>query len=234
MGQEDRYGRQQRMQRPIPHRRSSNILVQESAEILRWLPNSFNHLLPPEKASIDLYPPQHREAIDRISTWMQRDLNTGVYKAGFAPDQATYDKNVIPVFGALNKLEELVASNGGPFLLGKELTELDIRLYATLVRFDTVYVQHFKCNLGMVRHDYPQLHNWLKFLFWKVPGFRETTEFRHIKENYTKSHFDVNPKAITPMGPYPDVEEGYEEDISKIPVGGVKLPDVIEHQDNLS
>jgi putative glutathione S-transferase len=114
---------------------------------------------------------------------MQRDLNSGVYKAGFAPDQETYDKNLIPVFAALNALEEMVHRNNGPFLLGKELTELDIRLYATLIRFDTVYVQHFKCNLGTIRHDYPNLNNWLKNLYWNVKGFKETTDFKHIKEN---------------------------------------------------
>lgn len=68
-------------------------------------------------------------------------------------------------------------------MLGAHLTELDIRLYATLIRFDTVYVQHFKCNLGTIRHDYPVLNAWLTHLYWKVPGFKETTDFKHIKEN---------------------------------------------------
>jgi putative glutathione S-transferase len=133
--------------------------------------------------SPDLYPPQHRADIDRISEWMQRDLNTGVYRAGFAPDQDAYDKNTVPVFAALNQLEEIVHANDGPFLLGKDITELDLRLYATLIRFDTVYVQHFKCNLGTIRHDYPNLNNWIKHLYWNVKGFKETTDFKHIKEN---------------------------------------------------
>lgn len=120
---------------------------------------------------------------------MQRDLNTGVYKAGFANSQEEYDKNVIPVFGSLNKLEEIVANNGGPFVLGKELTELDIRLYATLIRFDTVYVQHFKCNLGTIRHDYPVLNNWLKHMYWNTPACKETTDFKHIKENVSPFSF---------------------------------------------
>lgn len=95
---------------------------------------------------------------------MQDDLNLGVYKAGFAPDQETYDKNVIPVFAALNRLEEIIHENGGPYILGKNMTELDVRAYATIIRFDTVYVQHFKCNLGTIRHDYPNINNWLKVL----------------------------------------------------------------------
>lgn len=118
-----------------------------------------------------------------MTEWIQRDLNSGVYKAGFATTQADYDKAVIPVFGALNVLEKIVYNKGGPYVLGDHLTELDIRVYATLIRFDTVYVQHFKCNLGTIRHDYPVLNAWLSHLYWKVPGFKETTDFTHIKEN---------------------------------------------------
>ena len=208
--------------------------TQESAELLRWLPTAFDSVLQRKDKSLDLYPLQHRDAIDRISEWMQRDLNSGVYKAGFASNQEVYDKNIIPVFGALNKLEEMLASNGGPYLLGKDMTELDIRMYTTIVRFDTVYVQHFKCNLGTIRHDYPQINNWLKHLYWNVSGFKETTNFKHIKENYTKSHFDINPKAITPMGPWPNVEEGFTLETWKLPVGGVKMPEVEEHAKGLA
>jgi glutathionyl-hydroquinone reductase len=164
---------------------------------------------------------------------MQQDLNTGVYKAGFAPDQETYDKNVVPVFAALNRLEEIIHENGGPFILGETLTELDIRAYATVVRFDTVYVQHFKCNLGSIRHDYPHINNWLKNLYWNVPGFKETTDFKHIKENYTKSHADINPKAITPMGPYPNVEEGFEKYFGNLRVGAVKMEAVLKYLETL-
>ena len=206
----------------------NTIVNNESEEIMRNLSTGFNELLDEEWAKVTLYPEHLRAKIDEVGKWMQRDLNTGVYKAGFASDQETYDRNVPVVFAALNKLEKMVAANGGPYILGKELTELDVRAYATLVRFDTVYVQHFKCNLGTVRHDYPQLNNWLKNLYWNVEGFRETTDFRHIKENYTKSHADINPKAITPMGPWPDVEEGYERDVGEVRVGEVRHPRVLE------
>lgn len=110
---------------------------------MRWLQTAFNDLISPEKAKLTLYPEHLRQRINKISEWMQSDLNTGVYKAGFAPDQETYNKNLPPVFGALNKLEKLLYDSKGPYVLGKEMTELDIRLYATLIRFDTVYVQHF-------------------------------------------------------------------------------------------
>ncbi|KAF2397999.1 glutathione S-transferase [Trichodelitschia bisporula] len=214
-------------------KKKNTIVNTESGELLRWLPTAFNSILPEEYAKIDLYPPHLRAHIDAVTAWMQPDLNIGVYKTGFAPDQETYDKNVIPVFAALNKLEEIVHAHGGPYLLGNELTELDIRLYATLIRFDVAYVQHFKCNLGTIRHDYPNLHNWLKNLYWNVKGFKETTNFRHIKENYTKSHPGINPKAITPMGPFPDIDEGFEPDFLKLPVGAIKLPAVVERQATL-
>ncbi|OCK95740.1 uncharacterized protein K441DRAFT_658447 [Cenococcum geophilum 1.58] len=214
-------------------KKGDTIVNNESAELLRWLPTAFNSILPSPQTELDLYPASLRTEIDALTTWLQRDLNTGVYKAGFAQTQSGYDAGVIPVFGALNRLEEIVAQNGGPYILGKALTELDLRVYATLIRFDTVYVQHFKCNLGTIRHDYPVLNNWLKNLYWNVKGFKESTNFKHIKENYTKSHHDINPHAITPMGPYPDVEGGVETDFSKVRVGGVKMPAVLEYQKTL-
>ncbi|KAJ9150984.1 Glutathione S-transferase [Coniochaeta hoffmannii] len=207
---------------------TDTIVNNESAELLRDLQTGFNSILPESDAGITLYPEQLREKIDEVSDWMQRDLNTGVYKAGFARTQEDYDSNVPVVFAALNKLEKMIHANGGPYVLGKDLTELDVRAYATVVRFDTVYVQHFKCNLGTIRHDYPQINNWLKNLYWNVEGFKETTDFRHIKENYTKSHGDINPLAITPMGPWPAVEEGWQPRVEKIRVGGVMMPKVLE------
>ncbi|KAK3936839.1 glutathione S-transferase [Diplogelasinospora grovesii] len=216
---------------------TSTIVNNESAELMRDLQTSFNPLLSPENAAITLYPEHLREEIEKIAGWMQKDLNTGVYKAGFAKTQEAYDAAVPRVFAALNKLEKTIHQNGGPYILGKHLTELDIRAYATIVRFDTVYVQHFKCNLGTIRHDYPQINRWLKNLYWNVPGFKETTDFKHIKENYTKSHGDINPRAITPMGPYPDVEEWSEGEgekgFSEGKIGGVKMPAVLDIEKQL-
>ncbi|KAJ5720581.1 uncharacterized protein N7483_008515 [Penicillium malachiteum] len=202
----------------------------ESAELLRWLPTAFNELLPATLASVDLYPSHLRAKIDSITSWMQDDINFGVYKAGFSPTQEVYEKNVVPVFGALNKIEQIIAQNGGPFVLGKEITELDIRLYATLIRFDVGYAQYFKCNLGTIRHDYPVLNNWLKGMYWDVEASRASTNFKHIKENYTKS---TNPNAITHMGPFPDIEEGVERHWSRLVVGGVKHPAVLEYEQTL-
>ncbi|KAK3319873.1 glutathione transferase [Cercophora scortea] len=210
---------------------TNTIVNNESAELLRDLQTGFDALLPASQQGALLYPEPLRPEIDRITTWMQRDLNTGVYKAGFATTQEAYDAAVPHVFAALNVLEKLIHANGGPYILGATLTELDVRAYATVVRFDTVYVQHFKCNLGTIRHDYPQIRNWLGNLYWNVKGFKETTDFRHIKENYTKSHGDINPRGITPMGPWPDVEGeegGVGVGVATVRVGGVGMERVRE------
>lgn len=160
--------------------------------------------------------------------------------AGFAKTQQGYEENLPSVFAALNALEKISHKNGGPYLLGSQLTELDVRAYATIVRFDTIYVQHFKCNLGIIRHDYPVLNNWLEGLYWGHTGliggenaWEATTDFRHIKENYTKSHADINPLAITPVGPWPNVEKGYESDWSKLRVGEIDMPEVLEREKEL-
>ncbi|KAH7324548.1 glutathione S-transferase [Stachybotrys elegans] len=215
-------------------KKEGTIVNNESAEMLRWMPAAFNSLSPEGPArDLDLYPESLRGEIDSISAWMQRDLNTGVYKAGFAKDQQTYSTNVPVVFAALNHLEKIIHKNGGPYILGQSLTELDIRAYTTVVRFDTIYAQHFKCNLGTIRGNYPVIHEWLKNLYWNVKGFRETTNFTHIKENYSKSHADINPLAITPLGPYPDVEEGVNPDFGSIKPGEMRHPAVLERQKEL-
>lgn len=152
--------------------------------MLRWLPSAFNSLSSDAQTkNIDLYPDSLRPKIDEITPWLTSLICSGVYKAGFARTQLDYETHVIPLFAALNKLEALVHANGGPYILGTQLTELDLLAYPTLVRFDTVYAQHFKTNLGTVRHEYPVLNNWLKGLYWDVEGFRESTDFVHIKEN---------------------------------------------------
>lgn len=144
---------------------------------------------------------------------MMPDLNSGVYKAGFADTQEDYEKNCIIVFKTLDRLENMLAEHKEPYALpGPNMTEIDIKLYTTLVRFDAVYQQHFKLMLRSIRHGYPRLNRWLKNMYWNVPGVKETTDFKHIKENYTKSHKGINPLGITPLGPEPDVEHWTDED----------------------
>jgi glutathionyl-hydroquinone reductase len=214
-------------------KKNNTIVNNESGELLRSLETAFDALLPADRAGFTLYPEPLRAEIDAAAPWVQRYLNSGVYRAGEAETQEQYERFVPGVFAALNRLEKMLPARGGPYLLGKQLTELDVRVYATAIRFDAIYVQHFKVDLGTIRHNYPQLNNWLKNLYWNVPGFKETTDFRHIKENYTKSHYNINPRGITPLGPWPAVEKGYEPDLSKVPVGGIDMPAVVEMEGKL-
>jgi glutathionyl-hydroquinone reductase len=118
---------------------TGTIVNNESAEIMRWLQGAFDGVVDTGRPKMDLYPDDLQSTIDEVSEWMQKDLNSGVYKAGFAPNQQDYDREVLPVFAALNRVEKMLFQNGGPYLLGAHLTELDVRLFCTVVRFDPVY-----------------------------------------------------------------------------------------------
>ncbi|PVH23030.1 hypothetical protein CXQ85_002756 [Candidozyma haemuli] len=192
-------------------KQKETIVSNESAEIIRMLNTEFNDLLPADFAEVDLYPENLRGKIDEINDLVYDNINNGVYKTGFATSQEVYDKEVRNVFDHLDKVEQIFKSNrdknhNDRFLTGTTLTEADVRLFTTIIRFDPVYVQHFKCNIGMIRHQYPYINDWLKLLYWKIPAFKESTDFNHIKKHYTKSHKAINPNGITPVGPIPDVE----------------------------
>ncbi|EER36156.1 extracellular matrix protein 4 [Candida tropicalis MYA-3404] len=191
-------------------KKEGTIVNNESAEIIRMLNTEFNSILPSEYASVNLVPDNLVSQIDELNSWVYDNINNGVYKAGFASKQEVYSAECQNVFDHLDKVEGILKSNHasdkkGEFLLGNQLTEADIRLYTTIIRFDPVYVQHFKCNIGMIRTHYPYIHDWLRLLYWKIPGFQETTNFEHIKYHYTKSHIKINPYGITPLGPVPNI-----------------------------
>ncbi|SGZ51337.1 CIC11C00000000573 [Sungouiella intermedia] len=190
-------------------KKSETIVNNESSEILRMLNTEFNDLVDASHAEVNLYPEELQAQIDDINSWVYDTINNGVYKAGFSTSQSVYDKEVATLFEHLDKVEAILKKNADKsekFLIGNQLTEADVRLFTTIVRFDPVYHQHFKCNLGMIRHDYPYLHDWLRLLYWKIPGFKETTDFDHIKYHYTKSHVGINPHGITPAGPVPNIQ----------------------------
>ncbi|KAE8140658.1 glutathione S-transferase [Aspergillus pseudotamarii] len=184
-----------------------------SAEIIRMLYYEFDDLLPSNSSQklLDLYPTNLHSQIDTSNEWIYNDVNNGVYKSGFATTQEAYQKNVTTLFSSLDKIEAHLQSNASPYFFGSALTEADIRLFTTIVRFDPVYVQHFKCNIRDIRSGYPAIHRWLRNLYWDIPAFRETTEFEHIKFHYTKSHTQINQFAITPVGPVPDILPRGEE-----------------------
>lgn len=172
----------------------------------------FDDLLPEPYKSIDLFPSSLRTEIDSSNEWIYNDVNNGVYKSGFATTQEAYEKAVTTLFSSLDKIEaHLSDSKNAPYFFGSEITEADIRLFTTIIRFDPVYVQHFKCNIRDIRSGYPAIHRWMRNLYWDVPAFKETTNFEHIKFHYTKSHKQINQFAITPVGPLPDVLPKDEE-----------------------
>jgi glutathionyl-hydroquinone reductase len=123
---------------------------------------------------------------------------------------------VTQLFSSLDRIESHLASSTTPYLHSSPtVTEADIRLFTTIIRFDPVYVQHFKTNIRDIRSGYPHLHKWLRHLYWDVPAFKDTTQFEHIKKHYTKSHGQINPFAITPVGPLLDIL-GKEEEVPAV------------------
>jgi glutathionyl-hydroquinone reductase len=187
-------------------KKNNTIVSNESSEIIRMFYHSFNHLIAPEYQKVELLPQAQLAEIDELNSWIYEYINNGVYRCGFATTQEAYESNVFKLFEHLDKVEKVIAANGGPYVLGKQLTEVDVRLYTTIIRFDPVYVQHFKCNIAMIRYDYPHLHKWLRNLYWNHPAFKDTTDFEHIKFHYTKSHLKYNPFGITAAGPLPHIK----------------------------
>jgi len=147
-----------------------------------------------------LYPEALRAEIDAVNAVVYEDVNNGVYRAGFATSQAKYDAAVDALFARLDWLEERLAARR--HLVGTQLTEADVRLFTTLVRFDAVYVGHFKCNLRRLV-DYPNLWGYARDLYQR-PGFGETVNFGHIKRHYYMTHDRLNPSRIVPKGPIVD------------------------------
>ncbi|KFX94047.1 hypothetical protein V490_04544 [Pseudogymnoascus sp. VKM F-3557] len=187
------------------------IVSNESADIIRMFYSEFDDLLPQKYKDVVLFPKDLQSKIEETNGWTYDLINNGVYKSGFATTPEAYEKNVLALFEALDKVEKHLQSSPGPFYWGDKVTEGDVRLYTTIVRFDPVYVQHFKTNIRDIRSGYPAIHKWLRNLYWNVPAFGETTQFEHIKRHYTKSHSQINPYGITPVGPLPNILKVDEE-----------------------
>lgn len=173
------------------------IVSNESADIIRMFNSAFDGIT---GNTLDFYPPEKRDEIDRINARVYDDINNGVYKAGFATTQAAYTEAVTTLFDALDWVESILARQ--PFLTGAAPMEADWRLLTTLMRFDAVYVGHFKCNIRRIA-DYPHLSQYLKTLSNR-PGIAETVHIDHIKTHYYWSHTTINPYRIIPEGPVLD------------------------------
>lgn len=175
-------------------RKRNTIVNNESADIVRMLDRAFDHLT---DSTVDLYPADLAEAIDTLNDELYENLNNGVYKAGFAKTQAAYDEAVTRVFATLDRLEIRLGASGR-FLLGDRLTESDVRLFVTLVRFDTAYHGLFKCNLRRIS-DYSHLSGYLERML-ELEGVANTVNVEHIKAGYYSIEA-LNPSRIIPAGP---------------------------------
>ena len=175
------------------------IVNNESSEIIRMFNTAFNRL-PGVNASLDLNPDLLCVHIDKVNATIYDNVNNGVYKAGFATQQSAYEDAVKALFQTLDDLEWRLSKQR--YLVGDRLTEADWRLFTTLVRFDSVYVGHFKCNLRRLI-DYPNLWAYTRELY-QVPGVAETVNMAHIKGHYYESHRMINPSGIVPAGPVID------------------------------
>lgn len=186
-------------------KKEQTIVNNESREILRMLDTEFNAI---GDASVTFAPAELRDKIDETLTAIYEPINNGVYRSGFATTQEAYDEAVTQLFDALDHWDKVLGSQR--FLCGDVLTEADWCLFATLVRFDPVYVGHFKCNLRRIV-DYPNLWNFVKELY-QIPGIADTCNFDHIKRHYYESHETINPTRIVPKGPIIDYSEPHDRD----------------------
>ena len=173
------------------------IVNNESSEMIRILTRAFDKV---GAAPGDYYPALLRAEIDAVNARVYDGVNNGVYKAGFATSQEAYDEAVAGVFETLDWLEERLSRQR--YLAGTQLTEADIRLFTTLVRFDEVYHGHFKCNRRRIV-DYPNLWGFTREIF-QLPGVAATVNMEHIKRHYYESHRTINPTGIVPTGPVLD------------------------------
>ena len=176
------------------------IVSNESSEIIRMFNSEFDAVAAhPEH---DFYPEALRAEIDEINAFVYPNVNNGVYRCGFATTQEAYEEAFCQLFGALDRLEERLGRQR--YLVGDRMSEADWRLFTTLVRFDAVYVGHFKCNLRRIA-DMPNLQGYLRELY-QLPGVAETVNMTHIKRHYYESHGTINPTGVVPAGPELDLD----------------------------
>lgn len=190
-------------------KKRETIVNNESSEIIRMLNTAFNDYT---NSEIDFYPESLRKEIDAINEVVYHNVNNGVYRTGFATTQTAYEQAYEQLFTTLDELEELLSKQR--YLVGKQITEADWRLFTTLVRFDAVYYSHFKTNKKRLM-DYPNLWAYTRELY-QIPGVAETVNMDHIKYHYFASHRSINPTGIVPLGP--DIDFMLTHDREKIAI----------------
>ena len=175
-------------------KKNQTIVSNESSEIIRMFNKSFNELT---GNALDFYPAQFQKKIDEINNFTYHNINNGVYKVGFATKQEVYEEELDNLFQSLDQIEEMLNQN--TYLIAGELLECDLRLFPTLLRFDPVYVGHFKCNKKRII-DYPNISRYLQKIKTH-PKIQPTINIDHIKTHYYGSHPTINPNGIIPVGP---------------------------------
>lgn len=174
--------------------KQDKIVNNESADIIRMLNSAFDEAGANDR---NYLPKELISEIDKINDKVYGAINNGVYKAGFATSQEVYEKEVTKLFDALDEIEERLEDSR--FLVGDQITEADWRLFTTLIRFDSAYHGHFKCNIRRIV-DYKNLWRYTRELY-NEPGVKKTVDFNHIKKHYYRSHKQINPNSIVPKGP---------------------------------
>lgn len=175
-------------------KQNNTAVSNESADIIRMFNTAFDDV---GALSGDYYPEPLRAKIDKLNNLIYDRINNGVYLSGFATTQKAYEEAVYPLFETLDKLEKRLSQSR--YLIGNQITEVDWRLFTTLVRFDAVYHGHFKCNLRKIS-EYPNLFGYICDLYQTL-GIAETVNMAHIKEHYYRSHIQINPTQVVPVGP---------------------------------
>ena len=178
-------------------KQTKTIVTNESSEIIRMFNSAFDDI---GATAGDYYPEPLRAEIDTLNERIYNTVNNGVYKAGFATTQEAYSEAVAPIFDTLDFLDARLSTQR--YLVGNTITEADWRLFTTLVRFDPVYVGHFKCNIRRIA-DYEHLSGYVRDLY-QQPGVAATVNMEHIKSHYYASHETINPARVIPMGPVID------------------------------
>ena len=186
-------------------KKQRRIVSNSDDDLMRMLNSAFNAFT---DVDLDLYPGPLRDEIDRINDFIYPNINDGVYRAGFATSQKSYERAVGKLFDALDRIEQRLSTQR--YLVGRQRTEADWRLFTTLIRFDAVYYVHFKCNIRRIV-DYPNLWGYLKELY-QLDGIAETVDFDQIKRHYYMTHPDINPTRIVPVGPQLDLASPHGRD----------------------
>ncbi len=189
-------------------KQAGEIVNNESSEIIRMLNGEFDEWAAEPGPALDLYPAELRDEIDQVNDFVYPHINDGVYRCGFAATQRAYDEAFEALFAGLDEVELRLSSQR--YLVGDRITEADWRLFTTLVRFDSVYVGHFKCNRRRIV-DYPNLWGYLRELY-QVPGVANTVHMDQIKRHYYVTHTSINPSQIVPHGSELHFDEPHRRD----------------------